>query len=145
MVFGNPETTPGGQALKFYASVRLDIRRIGHLKQGEEQVGTRVRVKVVKNKCAPPFRQAEFEVLFGQGVNRPGEVLDLGVGAGLIEKSGSHFVYGDERLGNGRERACASLQERPELMESLRAQIMARSAQGALAVVAPEEEAANAA
>ncbi len=145
VVFGNPETTPGGQALKFYASVRLDIRRIGQLKQGEEQVGSRVRVKVVKNKCAPPFRQAEFEVLFGQGVNRAGEILDLGVAAGFIDKSGSHFVYGEERIGHGRERACATLQERPELVEALRARILENAQRGTLPVAISEEETANAA
>ncbi len=143
VVFGNPETTPGGQALKFYASVRLDIRRIGHLKQGEEQIGTRVRVKVVKNKCAPPFRQAEFEVLFGQGVNRTGEVLDLAVAAGLIEKSGSHFVHGDERIGHGRERACAFLQENPELCERLRTQILDRAQQATLQSVIADDDSSS--
>jgi recombination protein RecA len=124
VVFGNPETTPGGQALKFYASVRLDIRRIGQIKEGEESVGSRVRVKVVKNKCAPPFRQAEFEVRYGQGVNREGELIDLGTAHGLVEKSGSWFVLDGERIGQGRDRACAFLREHPEIGDSLRARLL---------------------
>ncbi|HZS41292.1 MAG TPA: recombinase RecA [Polyangia bacterium] len=124
VVFGNPETTTGGNALKFYASVRLDIRRIGQLKQGEEVIGSRVRVKVVKNKCAPPFRQAEFEVMFGAGINQFGEILDLGTTHGLIEKSGAWFVLDGERIAQGRDRACAFLGENPELAESLRARLL---------------------
>jgi recombination protein RecA len=124
VVFGNPETTTGGNALKFYASVRLDIRRIGQLKQGEEVVGSRVRVKVVKNKCAPPFRQAEFEVMFGAGINLHGEILDLGTTHGLIEKSGAWFVLDGERIAQGRERACTFLGEHPELVDSLRARLL---------------------
>ncbi len=120
VVFGNPETTPGGQALKFYASVRLDIRRIGQLKQGDEAVGSRVRVKVVKNKCAPPFRQAEFEVLFGAGINQLGEMVDLGATHGLLEKSGAWYILDGERIGQGRDKAMAFLGENPEIAESLR-------------------------
>jgi recombination protein RecA len=124
VVFGNPETTPGGQALKFYASVRLDIRRIGQLKQGDEAVGSRVRVKVVKNKCAPPFRQAEFEVLFGAGINQLGEMVDLGATHGLLEKSGAWYILDGERIGQGREKAMAFLGENPEIAESLRERLI---------------------
>ncbi|HEY7956941.1 MAG: recombinase RecA [Polyangia bacterium] len=124
IVFGNPETTPGGQALKFYASVRLDIRRIGQLKQGDEVVGSRVRVKVVKNKCAPPFRQAEFEVQYGTGINCMGELVDLGTTHGLVEKSGAWYLLDGERLGQGREKACELLAGNPELAESLRARLL---------------------
>jgi len=126
VVFGSPETTTGGNALKFYASVRLDIRKIGQLKTdgGEEVNGTRVRVKVVKNKLAPPFRKAEFEVLFGTGVNTGGELVDLGVERGLVQKSGSWFACGEQRLGQGRERAVAYLAENPDLAEWLRQSIV---------------------
>ena len=105
VMFGNPETTTGGNALKFYASVRLDVRRIGALKDGEQVVGNRTRVKVVKNKMAAPFRETEFDVAYGQGISRAGEVIDLGVEAGILEKSGAWIAYGSERLGNGREAA----------------------------------------
>jgi recombination protein RecA len=124
VVFGNPETTPGGQALKFYASVRLDIRRIGQLKQGDEAVGSRVRVKVVKNKCAPPFRQAEFEVLFGAGINQLGEMVDLGATHGLLEKSGAWYILDGERIGQGREKAMGFLAENPEIADSLRERLL---------------------
>jgi recombination protein RecA len=124
VVFGNPETTPGGQALKFYASVRLDIRRIGQIKQGEEVVGSRVRVKVVKNKCAPPFRQAEFEVRYGTGVNLAGELVDMGAAHGLLEKSGAWYLLDGEQIGQGRDRACAFLSEHPELACALRARLL---------------------
>lgn len=125
VVFGNPETTTGGNALKFYASVRLDIRRTGQLKQGEEVVGSRARVKVVKNKLAPPFREAEFELLYGTGINRFGELLDLCVDRGLIEKSGAWYALDGERMAQGRERCCAWLAEHPERTEKLRGQLMA--------------------
>jgi recombination protein RecA len=124
VVFGNPETTTGGNALKFYSSVRLDIRRIGQLKNGEEVVGSRVRVKVVKNKCAPPFRQAEFEVLYGSGVNTFGEIIDLGAAHGLLEKSGAWFLLDGERIGQGRDKACTFLAEHPEIAESLRERLL---------------------
>jgi recombination protein RecA len=124
VVFGNPETTPGGQALKFYSSVRLDIRRIGQLKQGDEAIGSRVRVKVVKNKCAPPFRQAEFEVLFGAGINQLGELVDLGAANGIVEKSGAWFILDGERIGQGRDKACAFLAGNLEVAESLRDRLM---------------------
>ncbi len=126
VMFGSPETTTGGNALKFYASVRLDIRRVGTLKQGEESVGNRTRVKVVKNKLAPPFRQVEFDIMYGKGVNQEGELIDLGVEAGIVRKSGSWFAYGDERIGQGREKAMTYLLEHPELRERLRAEIANR-------------------
>jgi recombination protein RecA len=125
IVFGNPETTTGGNALKFYASVRLDIRKTGALKRdGDDAVGTHVRVKVVKNKCAPPFRQAEFDVLFGTGINVLGEVLDLGVTHGLIEKSGAFYLLDGERIGQGRDNVCAFLGEHAEIVESLRERLL---------------------
>ena len=145
VVFGNPETTTGGNALKFYASVRLDIRKIGQLKTdgGEEVNGTRVRVKVVKNKLAPPFRKAEFEVLFGTGINTGGELVDLGVERGLVKRSGSWFSCGEQRLGQGRERAVTYLAENPDLAEWLRESIVAPEAAPASAVevldIEPEE------
>lgn len=123
-MFGNPETTTGGNALKFYASVRLDIRKTGAIKKDDEATGTHVRVKVVKNKCAPPFRQAEFDVLFGTGINVMGEVIDLGTTHGLIEKSGAWFVLDSERIGQGRDNACAFLAENPEIVESLRERLL---------------------
>jgi len=123
VVFGNPETTSGGHALKFYASVRLDIRRIGHVKDGEQVVGSRTRVKVVKNKVAPPFREAEFDVRYGVGVDRLAEAVDLGVERGLVEKSGAHFSLDGERIGQGRERAAEWLREHPAALESLAARI----------------------
>ena len=119
VVFGNPETTTGGHALKFYASVRLDIRRVGQVKDGDSIVGNRTRVKVVKNKVAPPFREAEFDVRYGLGVDRAGEALDLAVDRGLVEKSGAHFALDGERIGQGRERAIEWLRSNPEAMERL--------------------------
>ncbi len=123
VVFGSPETTTGGNALKFYASVRLEIRRLGNLKDGDSVIGTRTRVKVVKNKVAPPFQDTEFDVLYGQGISRAGEALDLAVTLGLAEKSGSHFLLDGERIGQGRERAVEWLRERPEALEALVARI----------------------
>jgi len=119
VIYGSPETTTGGNALKFYASVRLDIRRIGAIKQGDQPIGNRARVKVVKNKLAPPFREVEFDVLYGEGISREGEVLDLSVEAGLAERSGSWYVIDGEKLGQGRENAKTYLREHPEVMESL--------------------------
>jgi recombination protein RecA len=119
VVFGNPETTTGGNALKFYASVRCEIRRAGNLKDGDTVIGTRTRVKVVKNKCAPPFQEAEFDIVYNRGICRAGEVVDLGSTFGLIEKSGSHFSLGGERIGQGRERAIEWLRERPQVLEEL--------------------------
>ncbi len=111
VMFGSPETTTGGNALKFYSSVRLDIRRIGALKDRDEVVGNATRVKVVKNKVAPPFKQVEFDIMYGEGISKMGELLDLGVKAGVVEKSGSWFSYGDERIGQGRENAKTFLRE----------------------------------
>lgn len=117
--FGNPETTTGGRALKFYASVRLDVRRIDSIKVKDEVVGNRTRVKVMKNKVAPPFKQAEFDIMYGQGIDRVGEIIDIGVEEGVIEKSGSWFSYGEERLGQGRENAKIYLKENLELLEKV--------------------------
>jgi len=135
VMFGSPETTTGGNALKFYASVRLDIRRVGGIKVGEEVVGNRTRVKVVKNKLAPPFRQVEFDILYGRGVNLEGELIDIGVDLGIVRKSGSWFAYGEERIGQGREKAMAYLVDHPEVRERLRAEILGRG-DAAVSVVA---------
>jgi len=124
IVFGNPETTTGGNALKFYASVRLDIRKQNQLKDGEETFGNRVKVKVVKNKVAPPFRKAEFDIIFGEGISRPYEIIDLAVENNIIKKSGSWFGYGDTKLGQGRDAVKKLLQDNPELMEELEKKIM---------------------
>jgi len=121
VMFGNPETTPGGLALKFYASLRLDIRRIEAIKVGDQSVGSRVRVKVVKNKVAPPFRQAEFDMYYGEGISREGCLLDCGVEAGIVEKSGAWFLWGDERLGQGRDNARAFLKEHPASADKIEA------------------------
>ena len=124
VMFGNPETTTGGNALKFYASVRLDIRRVTSLKDGDQVIGNQVRVKVVKNKVAPPFRKAEFEIMFGEGISKVGEILDLGVEYGIIQKSGSWFSYQGSKLAQGRDGTKALLKDNPELCEELEAQIM---------------------
>ena len=116
VMFGSPETTPGGRALKFYSSVRLDIRRIESIKNGMEVVGNRTRVKVAKNKCAPPFRLAEFDIMYGQGISREGSVLDLAVAESIVKKSGAWYTYDGEQLGQGRENAKAFLQDNTELM-----------------------------
>ncbi|GIW10155.1 MAG: protein RecA [Dehalococcoidia bacterium] len=123
VLFGNPEVTPGGRALKFYASVRLEIRRVETLKVGSEQVGSRVKVKVVKNKVAPPFRQAEFDILFGSGISREGDVLDLAVELGVVKKSGSFYSYGEQRLGQGREATREYLKAHPELLDQLEREV----------------------
>jgi recombination protein RecA len=115
VMFGSPETTTGGNALKFYSSVRLDIRRIGAIKDRDEVVGNATRVKVVKNKVAPPFKQVEFDIMYGEGISKTGELLDLGVKAGVVEKSGSWFSYGDERIGQGRENAKQFLKDNPDI------------------------------
>lgn len=125
VLFGNPETTTGGNALKFYASVRIDIRRVGQIKDGEEVLGNLTRVKVVKNKVAPPFRKTEFEILFGEGISKVGEILDLGVQFGIVKKSGSWFSYDDTKLGQGRDAAKATIADNPELAEELEEKIVA--------------------
>jgi recombination protein RecA len=128
VMFGSPETTTGGNALKFYSSVRLDIRRIGALKRGDEVVGNQTRVKVVKNKLAPPFRQAEFEILYGEGISREGELIELGVSHNLVDKSGAWYSYGDDRIGQGKENARQFLKDNPEMAadieQKLRAEMM---------------------
>ena len=123
VMFGNPETTTGGNALKFYSSVRLDIRRVSQLKDGEDAIGNSVRVKVVKNKVAPPFRKAEFDIRFGEGISRTGEIVDMGVQYGIIKKSGSFFSYNDTKLAQGRDRTKALIADNPELAEELEAKI----------------------
>lgn len=124
VMFGSPETTTGGNALKFYATVRMDIRRIGQIKQGENVIGNRIRVKVVKNKLAPPFRDAEFDILFNEGISREGDLLDLGSGADIVEKSGSWFSYGGERLGQGREAARQFLREHRDVATDIEKKIL---------------------
>ena len=127
VMFGNPETTTGGNALKFYASVRLDIRRIGAIKSQDEVIGNQTRVKVVKNKLAPPFRQAEFDIMYGQGISKTGELLDLGANAGIVEKSGSWFSYGGQRIGQGRENAKGFLEQNPEVAAEIEQKIRANA------------------
>jgi recombination protein RecA len=122
-MFGNPETTTGGNALKFYASVRLDIRRIAQIKDGDEAVGNRVKVKVVKNKVAPPFRAAEFDIIFGEGISKTGEILDLGVELGIVGKSGSWFSYNNDKLGQGRDAVKQLLMDNPELSNEIETKI----------------------
>ena len=142
VMFGSPETTSGGNALKFYASVRLDIRRIGAIKDRDEIVGNQTRVKVVKNKMAPPFKTVEFDIMYGQGISKMGELVDLGVKAGLVEKSGSWFSYGDQRIGQGRENAKNFLSENTDLSDQLEREIMAES--GVLGEAALTDPAINA-
>ncbi|MDQ1491779.1 MAG: recombination protein RecA [Actinomycetota bacterium] len=145
VMFGSPETTPGGRALKFYASVRLDIRRIESLKDGAEVVGNRTRVKVVKNKCAPPFKQAEFDIMYGKGISREGSVIDLGVDLGLVKKSGAWYTYEGEQLGQGREKAKEFLADSPELMVEITDKVMRMAGIGAgTADAEPEPEGADA-
>jgi recombination protein RecA len=140
VLFGNPETTSGGNALKFYASIRLDVRRIGALKEGDEVIGNRTRVKVVKNKCAPPFRQAEFDVIYNEGISREGDLLDLAVAAGMVEKSGAWFSYAGERIGQGRENARRFLKENPELAGRLTEAVYAHHGLKRPVEVAPPAE-----
>ena len=126
-MYGNPEVTTGGRALKFYASVRMDVRKVETLKNGSEMIGNHVRVKVVKNKVAPPFRQAEFDIMFGQGIAKTGELIDLGVQLDLVQKSGSWFAMGDMRIGQGRDAARAYLRDNPEVAEKVEAEIRANA------------------
>jgi recombination protein RecA len=130
VMFGSPEVTPGGRALKFYSSVRLDIRRIESIKDGVEVVGSRTRVKVVKNKVAPPFRQAEFDIMYGHGISREGSLLDVGTDMGIVKKSGAWYTYDGEQLGQGRENAKTFLGENPEVMMAISEQIMAQAGIG---------------
>lgn len=123
VMFGNPETTTGGNALKFYSSIRIDIRKAAQIKEGEDVLGNRVKVKVVKNKVAPPFRRAEFDVMYGEGISKVGEIIDLGVDLNILKKSGSWFSYGETRLGQGRDSVKALIKDNPELMEELEAKI----------------------
>ncbi len=143
VMFGNPETTTGGNALKFYSSVRLDIRRISQIKEGEEVVGNRTRVKVVKNKVAPPFREAEFDILFGKGISREGDVLDMAANNAIVEKTGSWYAFGKEKIGQGREQARKFLVDNPQTAAEIEALLRKKFAPGAEAQVeaAPEPEA----
>jgi recombination protein RecA len=134
VMFGSPETTTGGNALKFYSSVRLDIRRIGAVKEGEEVIGNETRVKVVKNKVAPPFRQAEFQILYGKGINRSGEIVDLAVKQGILEKSGAWYSYKGDRIGQGKKNACDYLDANPEIATELETSIRAQLLPGARSV-----------
>ncbi|MBA3979603.1 MAG: recombinase RecA [Alcanivorax sp.] len=140
VMFGNPETTTGGNALKFYSSVRLDIRRIGAVKQGDEVIGSETRVKVVKNKVAPPFKQAEFQILYGSGINNLGEILDMGVQLGLVDKSGAWYAYKGDKIGQGKQNACDFLRDNQEITREIETQIRAQL----LAAPAPKGEAADA-
>lgn len=140
VMFGSPETTSGGLALKYYASVRLDVRRIETVKSGTDPVGARIKVKVVKNKVAPPFRQAEFDIMFGKGISRSGSLIDMGVDLGFVTKSGSYFSFGDMRLGQGRENARQFLEEHPEVMEDIETRIRQKSIVAPIAALSPDDE-----
>ncbi len=140
VMFGNPETTTGGNALKFYASVRIDIRRTGSIKKGEEVIGNETRAKVVKNKVAPPFRQAEFDILYGEGISREGEIIELGVLHKLIEKSGAWYSYGKDRIGQGKDNTRDFLKSNPEMAKEIEAKIRAHVAEKPVAQVAVAEE-----
>jgi recombination protein RecA len=124
VMFGNPETTTGGNALKFYASVRLDIRRLATIKQGQDVIGSRTKVRVVKNKVAPPFKEVEFDLIHGEGISREGDVLDLAVEKNMVEKSGTWYAYGGQRIGQGRENAKQFLKENPKVLEQIEKEIL---------------------
>ena len=143
VMFGSPETTTGGNALKFYASVRLDIRRIGALKKGDEVIGNQTRVKVVKNKVAPPFRMAEFEILYGEGISREGEIIELGVDQGIIDKAGSWYSYGKDRIGQGKENVREYLKANPDISNDIESQIRAKLLPDTVAESAAPESAAT--
>jgi recombination protein RecA len=143
VMFGSPETTTGGNALKFYASVRLDIRRIGAIKKGDEVIGNQTRVKVVKNKVSPPFKMAEFEILYGHGISRAGEIIDLGVQHGLIDKAGSWYSYGDDRIGQGKENVREFLKANPEIAVEIETKIRAKLLPDTVAAPAANEETAQ--
>jgi recombination protein RecA len=136
VMFGNPETTTGGRALKFYSSMRADIRRIAAIKEGDTVVGNRTKVKIVKNKCAPPFREAEFDIIYGEGISKEGDLIDMGVAQNLVEKSGSWFSYGGERIGQGRENSRQFLKDNPDIRQKLTAEL-----RKALGMVRPEPQA----
>jgi recombination protein RecA len=141
VMYGNPETTTGGNALKFYASVRLDIRRTGQIKDRDDIVGNTTRVKVVKNKVAPPFKQVEFDIMYGQGVSKVGEILDLGVKAGIVDKSGAWFSYDSTRIGQGRENSKTFLIENPEMAQKIENAVRGKTAEVAEALmVGPDDE-----
>ncbi|MDH5537738.1 MAG: recombinase RecA, partial [Betaproteobacteria bacterium] len=141
VLFGNPETTTGGNALKFYASVRLDIRRIGAIKKGDEVIGSETRVKVVKNKVAPPFRQAEFDILYGEGISREGEIIELGVAHKIIDKAGAWYSYGKDRIGQGKDNTRDYLKQHPEVAQEIEGKIRAALGVTGGAVPAEAEEA----
>jgi recombination protein RecA len=141
VMFGNPETTTGGNALKFYASVRLDIRRIGAIKKGDEVIGSETRVKVVKNKVAPPFKQAEFDILYGEGISREGEVIELGVANKLVEKAGAWYAYNGEKIGQGKDNAREYLREHPEIAMEIENKV--RAAIGVAPMAASKAVTAN--
>ena len=138
VMFGNPETTTGGNALKFYASVRLDVRRTGAIKKGDEVLGNSTKVKVVKNKMAPPFKLALFSIMYGEGISHVGEVIDMGVEFGYVKKSGAWYAVGDERIGQGRDKAIAYLKEHPELLAEVEHKVRAE-----LGMIPEEAEAAS--
>jgi recombination protein RecA len=140
VMFGNPETTTGGNALKFYASVRMDIRRIGSIKKGDEVVGSETRVKVVKNKVSPPFKNAEFDILYGEGISREGEVLEIGVNLGVLEKSGAWYIYNGDRLGQGKDNARDFLKENAALAKEIEGKIREKAGVQKPAPVAVEAE-----
>ncbi|MFN7905439.1 MAG: recombinase RecA, partial [Pseudobdellovibrionaceae bacterium] len=140
VMFGNPETTTGGNALKFYASVRLDVRRVGALKNGEDVIGNRTAVKVVKNKMAPPFTKVEFDLMYGEGISEEGDILDLAVTANMVEKSGAWYSYNGERMGQGRDQAKGFLKEHPEVKKELREKVLSANGIGQLLMTAPETD-----
>ena len=140
VMFGNPETTTGGNALKFYASVRLDIRRIGNIKKGDEVIGSETRVKVVKNKVAPPFKQAEFDILYNEGISHEGEIIELGVNANIVEKSGAWFSYNKERIGQGKDNARQFLKEHPQIAQEIEAKIRAAALPSVVVIAADDAD-----
>jgi recombination protein RecA len=141
VMFGSPETTTGGNALKFYSSVRLDIRRIGAIKKGDEVIGNQTRVKVVKNKVSPPFKMAEFEILYGEGISRHGEIIELGVQHGLIDKAGSWYSYGSDRIGQGKENVREFLRANPDIAAEIEQNIRAKLLPATVETPADDEEA----
>src|ERR1700741_979869 len=140
VMFGNPETTTGGNALKFYASIRLEIRRTGQIKERDEVVGNQTRVKVVKNKMAPPFRQVEFDIMYGEGISHVGELLDLGIKAGVVEKSGSWFSYANQRVGQGREDAKQFMRDHPDIGDAIESKVREQPGIVANALMLPPSE-----